>query len=291
MNKYSLTIILSLLLSAFTAHSASQQWMRFHCEEDTLKINNLLKKGFDSNIEDANELIAFYANELLGTHYVAHTLEGDKELLTINIDETDCTVFVETLYALARTTLNDRYSWRDFANNLESIRYRNGLMDGYASRLHYISDWIVDNTHRGNITEITSELPDVRYEIKTLDYMTSHRDSYPALSDSATYAELKSFEIGYRLHRFPYIKKESVDSKKIKEKLKTGDIIALVSKTEGLDVTHMAIIVQDEKGKFHMLHASSTKEEVVIEKDDLKETLRRNRNWIGIRIIRLKNNY
>lgn len=291
MNKYSLTIILSLLLSAFTAHSASQQWMRFHCEEDTLKINNLLKKGFDSNIEDANELIAFYANELLGTPYVAHTLEGDKELLTINIDETDCTVFVETLYALARTTLNDRYSWRDFANNLESIRYRNGLMDGYASRLHYISDWIVDNTHRGNITEITSELPDVRYEIKTLDYMTSHRDSYPALSGSATYAELKSFEIGYRLHRFPYIKKESVDSKKIKEKLKTGDIIALVSKTEGLDVTHMAIIVQDEKGKFHMLHASSTKEEVVIEKDDLKETLRRNRNWIGIRIIRLKNNY
>ncbi len=291
MNKYSLTFILSLLLSTFTLQSASQQWMRFHCQEDTMKINNLLKKGFDSNIEDANELITFYANELLGTPYVAHTLEGDEELLTINIDETDCTVFIETLYALARTTLNDRYSWRDFANNLESIRYRNGHMDGYASRLHYISDWIVDNTHRGNIKEITSELPDARYEIKTLDYMTSHRDSYPALSDSATYAELKSFEIGYRLHRFPYIKKESVDSKKIKEKLKTGDIIALVSKTEGLDVTHMAIIVQDEKGKFHMLHASSTEKKVVIEKDDLKETLRRNRNWTGIRIIRLKTGY
>ena len=131
------------------------------------------------------------------------------------------------------------------------------------------------------------------YARKVWDYDTSdyirRKNQEKAGSISRIYAD---GQLGWLIREvFPYIKKESVDSKKIKEKLKTGDIIALVSKTEGLDVTHMAIIVQDEKGKFHMLHASSTKEEVVIEKDDLKETLRRNRNWIGIRIIRLKNNY
>ena len=90
------------------------------------------------------------------------------------------------------------------------------------------------------------------------------------------------------MHRFPYVNKNSVNSNKVTEKLKSGDIIAIVTKTEGLDVSHMAIIVSDEKGKFHMLHASSDEKKVVIEKDDLKETLRRNRNSMGIRIIRLK---
>ena len=144
--------IITLLLSTIAVNAASQQWMRFHCEKDTAVINQLLKSGYDSKITDPGKLMAFYGNKLLGTPYVAHTLECDEgeELLTINIEELDCTTFVETLYALTRTTLNGRYSWRDFANNLESIRYRNGQIDGYAGRLHYISDWIIDNAHRGH---------------------------------------------------------------------------------------------------------------------------------------------
>lgn len=282
------TIISFFIAATATANAASQQWMRFHCENDTTTINLLLKNGYDSKITDPNELMVFYGKKLMGTPYVASTLEGDSEQLTINIEQLDCTTFVETLYALTRTTLNNRYSWRDFANNLEAIRYRNGHMDGYASRLHYISDWIINNNHRGLINEITSSIPDARYETKTLDYMTAHRDKYPALADSATFAQLKSFEIAYRMHRFPYINKNSIDSKKVKEKLKSGDIIALVTKTDGLDVSHMAIIVADEKGEFLMLHASLSKGEVVLEKDVLKESLRRNRNCTGIRIIRIK---
>ena len=259
-----LLTLLTILFATIAANAASQQWMRFHCANDTTEINQLLKKGYDSKISDPNELMIFYSHELMGTPYVAHTLEGDNELLTINIDQLDCTTFVETLYALTRTTLNGRYSWRDFANNLESIRYRNGQMDGYPSRLHYVSDWIIDNTHRGNIEEISSSIPNARYETKTLDYMSAHRNLYPALADSATFAQFKTFEIAYRMHRFPYVNKNSVNSNKVTEKLKSGDIIAIVTKTEGLDVSHMAIIVSDEKGKFHMLHASSDEKKVVI---------------------------
>ncbi len=286
---YIITSII-LLVSSMT-NAFSQQHMRFHCENDTIKINQLLKKGYDSKLTNSNELMVFYGNELIGTQYAAQTLEGENELLTINIDQLDCTTFVETLYALARTTLNGRYSWRDFANSLESVRYRNGQMNGYASRLHYFSDWVVDNSHRGNIVEVTSLLPDVRYEIRTLDYMSMHRDEYPALSDSATYAQLKSFEIAYRMHRFPYIRKDAVESKKIKEKLKVGDIVAFVTKTDGLDVSHMGVIVTDEKGMLHLLHASLKGGMVMIEKDDLKEMLRRNRNCTGVRIIRIKDTY
>ena len=97
------------------AQAATTVKMRFHCDGDTTLINELLMKGYKSGIHDANGLIEFYARQLLGTPYVAHTLEADEEILTINIHELDCLTFIETLYALTRATLNQRYSWRDYA--------------------------------------------------------------------------------------------------------------------------------------------------------------------------------
>ena len=151
-NRIRLYAIISIIAaSAIATHAATPRNMRHHCANDTTEINELLRRGYDSGITNPNKMIAQYARWLLDKPYVAHTLEGEQEMLTINIDELDCTTFVETLYALARTTLDKRYSWRDYAHNLESIRYRGGEIKGYASRLHYISDWIIDNNHRGNL--------------------------------------------------------------------------------------------------------------------------------------------
>lgn len=281
-------ILFALVLSfaSLSAFAIAPSDIRFHCNNDTLKINDLLRKGAECGKNNANELVAFYAKQLLGTPYVAHTLESDREWLTINIDELDCTTFVETLYALTRATLDMRRSWRDFARNIESIRYRNGELGDYSSRLHYVSDWIANNSHRGNIREVTSEIEGAKYEIKTINFMTANRDKYPQLADSAMFAKIKNFEIGYRMHRYPYLKKEWIDSKKTAAGLKNGDFVALISKTEGLDVSHMGIIIK-EGNSFKLLHASSKEKKVVLEKDDLKETLRRNRSCTGIRIIRI----
>ncbi len=270
------------------AQAASQQQMRFHCANDTTEINELLKKGYESGLKDANELVSYYAHELLGRPYVAHTLEGSPEQLTINIDELDCTTFVETLYALTRTTLNGRYSWRDFANCLENLRYRGGKMDGYASRLHYISDWSTDNTSRGNLKEITGDINGVQYKIKTINYMTTHRDLYPALADSATFERVRSSEIGYRNHRFPYIKREHLSSKNVKNALKSGDFVGLVTKMEGLDVSHMGIIEKDAKGDIYLLDASMSGKQVQLEKKNMYDMLRNSKNNIGIRVWRIK---
>ena len=97
-------IIILLLLavnSIFSSQAATPQEMRFHCANDTTKISELLRRGYESGIKDANQLVAQYGEWLMGTPYVAHTLEGDKEMLTINIDELDCTTFVETLSTLS----------------------------------------------------------------------------------------------------------------------------------------------------------------------------------------------
>ena len=284
--KKDILFALALSFASLSAFAIAPSDMRFHCNNDTLKINELLRKGAECGKNNANELVAFYAKQLLGTPYVAHTLESNREWLTINIDELDCTTFVETLYALTRATLDMRRSWRDFARNIESIRYRNGELGDYSSRLHYVSDWIANNSHRGNIREVTAEIDSAKYEIKTINFMTANRDKYPQLADSAMFAKIKNFEIGYRMHRYPYLKKEWIDSKKTAAGLKNGDFVALISKTEGLDVSHMGIIIK-EGNSFKLLHASSKEKKVVLEKDDLKETLRRNRSCTGIRIIRI----
>ena len=74
------------------------------------------------------------------TPYKAGTLEvDDTEDLIINCDEVDCTTFVE--YALAMALCpqqGDEMQEGDFARNLQRIRYRDGKIDGYTSRLHYI---------------------------------------------------------------------------------------------------------------------------------------------------------
>lgn len=271
-----------------TAEAITIEQMRFHCANDTVKINELLAAGKSSGLTDANELVCFYAHKLEGTPYVAHTLEGEEEKLTINIDELDCTTFVETLYALTRATLNGRDTWRDYASHLEDLRYRHGEIGDYSSRLHYMSDWIVDNTNRGNIVDVTSDIGCARYEIKTLDYMSTHRDSYPTLANDSIYEKIKNVEVGYRSHRFPYIKKEQLNSNDVKKVVKRGDFVGLVTKMNGLDLSHLGIIELDSKGNPVLLDASSIGKKVMLENVDLKTQLQKRQSNKGVRIFRMK---
>lgn len=271
------------------AQAASVQQMRFHCDQDTLRINQLLQDGLASHLKTANELVAYYADRLLGTPYVAHTLESDEERLTINIDELDCTTFIETLYALTRTTLTGRYSWRDYAANLENLRYRDGQMGDYSSRLHYISDWIVNNHARGNLVEVTADLPHATYMVKTIDFMTQHKDSYRSLKgDSAMVEKIRRFEMGYRNHRMPYLKKSWLGDKAVKAALRSGDFVGLVTKVEGLDISHLGIIHKDDKGEIYLLDASMSGGKVMLEKKNLRDHLSGNKSTcLGIRVFRI----
>ncbi len=285
--------ILFLLIAVLTScivstDAASIQHMRFHCEKDTIEINELLVQGAQSGLKTPNQLVAFYAQQLLGRPYVAHTLEGDTEMLTINIDQLDCTTFVETLYALARTTMSGRDSWRDFAANLENLRYRGGVMTDYSSRLHYISEWIVDNHARGNLVEVTADIPTAAYLTKTINYMSTHKDSYVSLkNDSAMVARIRNFEAGYHNHRMPYIKKQWLARKDVKAALKNGDFVGLVTKAEGLDISHLGIVFKDDKGEVYLLDASMGGKQVMLEPENMYSMLQHRKSNMGLRVFRI----
>ena len=117
--------------------------------------------------------------------------------------------------------------------------------------------------------------------------MSRNRSKYPALSDSATFEGIKNMEVGYRSHRFPYIKSARLSSKPIINALKGGDIVALTTKTNGLDVSHVGILVIEKDGP-HLLHASSKEDKVVIDKLPLTEYMRKAHQLTGIRVLRLQ---
>jgi hypothetical protein len=261
---------------------------RFHNEaEDTVRINAIL---LDTKAQKGNatpeERVAYIGKQFLGTPYKAGTLEGDEEVVTVNLDEMDCTTYVETVLALAYTIGEDRNSWHDFVYNLERLRYRNGEARNYASRLHYASDWIVDNVHRGNFKEVTGSLPLNESVVKTLDFMSRNRDKYPALQDQENYEGIRNAEIGYRNHKYPYIKSTKLMYKDVLSELKEGDVVLITTKTPGLDVQHMGILIM-ENGQPYLMHASSAAGAVIIDKTPLSDYLRRNRTATGIRVLRL----
>lgn len=281
-------IIIPILLSicAGTANAITTDYIRFHNEDsDTTRITTLLVNA--SKIKNPQERVAKIGKQFIGTPYVAHTLEGEKELLTVNLDELDCTTFVETVIAIAFTAGEGRTSWHDYIYNLERIRYRDGQIDGYTSRLHYISNWIIDNSHRGNFNEVTNIFPKYNYIERSISFMSENRDKYTAMKDSAVYEKIKNIELGYSNHRFPYIKTIDLNRKETKNALREGDIIALVTNMKNLDVTHMGIVIK-KNDEPYLLHASSSNGKVEISKLPLYEFMKRNRSLSGIRVIRLK---
>ncbi len=278
-----------LMMGGLLSQAATTAQMRFHCSGDTTTLDRLLLEGQQSGISQPEALVSFYAHKLLGTPYVAHTLEGDNEMLTINIDQLDCTTFVETLYALARTTLQGRQSWRDYAANLESLRYRGGVMGDYSTRLHYISLWIIDNFSRGNLVEVTPDLPHATTMVKTINFMSAHADSYQSLKgDSAMVMKIKRMEDGLRNHQMPYLKKMWLNKDDVRQALHAGDFVGLVTRIDGLDISHLGIIEKDENGEIYLLDASMSGGKVMIESEPLGRWLKSGKDTLGIRVFRLK---
>lgn len=155
-------------------------------------------------------------------------------------------------------------------------------MNGYASRLHYFSEWIANNEDKGLLKDITSEIGG-KPITKDINFMSTHRNLYPFLSDDDNYEKIKASE--------NYLNNESIcvlaqDEIEVNEHLiKSGDIIALTTSIEGLDVTHTGIALRKSDGRIYLLHAS-TVGEVVISKIPLADYLKKVKNNTGIMVAR-----
>ncbi|MGV8017833.1 MAG: N-acetylmuramoyl-L-alanine amidase-like domain-containing protein [Ignavibacteria bacterium] len=257
--------------------------------DDDYEIKAVKKKlkSFDRSLSDSDisDIIFTVGKSFIGTEYVAGTLDKNtkSEKLVIKISGLDCVTFVENTLAISRIIKRGNFDFDSYKDELTKIRYRDGEINGYSSRLHYFTDWIYDNEKKGIVADITKSIGGIPY-YKTINFMSSHADSYKQLADNSDIVdEMKDIEKKMNRRDLYYIKKSEVDD--YYESLQSGDIIATTTNIEGLDVTHTGFIYK-KNGKTHFLHASITKGEIIISKEELKEYLKGNKKQTGIIVAR-----
>ncbi|MDR0895473.1 MAG: DUF1460 domain-containing protein [Prevotellaceae bacterium] len=226
--------------------------------------------------------------QFLNVPYVAHTLEvNNDEELVINSDEVDCTTFVEYTLAMSLCPVVDgEISEIDFIDKVQALRYRNGKVDGYTSRLHYTTEWINHAIARGYLTDITA-LHSADTQTVSLSYMSSHPDLYKQLRTSpANVTKMKSIEQTLSGQVVHYLPKEKLPDNGFVW-IKNGDMIAITTRIPGLDISHLGIAFY-VRGTLCLLHASSAEKKVVVSKLSLSRMLKNNKNSTGIRVLRIK---
>ena len=256
-----------------------------YTKNDSLVYVNCINKLKVDSALPINELMIKVALYFKDTPYVASTLERNtKEQLVVNLREVDCTTFVETCIALSLTLKSGDYSFSNYCNKLEKLRYRDGKIDDYTSRLHYVSDWIQDNAKI--LKDETQSLGGI-LETKKIDFMSTHTDSYKHLKDDKSLQEkMKMIENDINRRGTCYVLEKNMIAEKT-DNIKDGDIIAFATSIAGLDYSHIAIAYH-YKGKLTFIHASTRTMMVTIEGLSLSDYCNNSKKCTGISVFRLK---
>lgn len=223
------------------------------------------------------------AKFFLGVPYVGKTLEYEPERLIVNLREMDCMTFVENVLALAEASASGTPSWQTYLEKLQQIRYRDGKIEDYTSRLHYTSDWIYENEKKGLIADITKEIGGVSLAMD-VSFVSTHPESYMQLQSHPEYIAVmakKEKEINSR--QYYYIPKEEIDKREAQ--IRTGDIVCFVTSIKGLDISHVGII-HKEGDKMTFIHASSGKKRVIINEESLQDYVLGIKKSKGIMVLR-----
>ncbi|WP_435182333.1 N-acetylmuramoyl-L-alanine amidase-like domain-containing protein [Cellulophaga omnivescoria] len=237
-----------------------------------------------SNASNFGDSLVAIGKTFLKTPYVAKTLEiGEKESLVVNLHGLDCTTFVENVLAFGLISRTDSLNFTAFTNTLQKIRYRDGNLNGYGSRLHYFTEWIFNNETKGLVKNITNQIGG-KIVKKEINFMGTHRDLYPFLKNDGNYNTILKTEEALNQNEFCVLAQEDIAANE--HLIKTGDIIALATSINGLDVTHTGIAIRAEDGRIHMLHASTGSMQVEVTKLPLVDYLKKIKSNIGIMVAR-----
>ena len=277
MKRLIIYIIGIMLVQGMKAQTTYQQ-------ADSLKICQLLRQA---NRETS---VLWLARQFLGVPYVAHTLEvNDDERLVINTRQLDCTTLVETVAALKLCTQAGKHGFADYLNTLRQLRYRQGRMAGYPSRLHYFTDWIRDKVAMQLVTDIQQPNPPFSaVQTVNVDYMSTHTSAYKALKASAALVpEIRAAEQSLTGMKVRYIPKRSLrNSALLRKVIKDGDILAITCNKKGLDIAHLGFAVWRSNG-LHLLNASMIHKKVIEEPMTLYQYMQKHKTHTGIRVVRI----
>ena len=262
-----------------------------YTQQDSLRVVELLRDG--ARQPQGTNLMLYFGHSLLDVPYVGRTLEvNPREELVVNLRELDCTTFVETVLALTLTTRQGGRKWDDYCQTLTRIRYRGGQMKGYVSRNHYFTQWIESNVKLGLISERMGTKDDKYFPFTAtqhinVHYMSQHPDLYPMLKGKQDdIARIRRYEEEINGTAVRYIPSRLLGrDRKTLRYVEDGDILALVTSRDGLDISHVGIAEWGSDGKLHLLNASSIYKKVVLDDISLYEYMMKYDHRLGIRAL------
>jgi len=272
--KTKITIAIIFILAILTVYSKSLMFDKI--------ISSLIQNDIKSL--DIGERIKFIGIEFLDIPYIGGTLDSNHvEKCTVDLENLDCVTFMESTLALANNIRHNRNTFDDLVKQIEKTRYRNGINKGYISRLHYTSDWIIENTKNGYIKDITKELGGKKFN-PNVYYMSQFPYKYKQLKDKPDLV-VEIAKIEKKINQYQLFEIDKNKVLEIENNLKSGDLIAIRTNIKGLDYSHVGIAYKNEKGILKLMHASSSKKKVVIDVQ-LSEYLSSNKSATGITILR-----
>ena len=257
-------------------------------KESVEKYSKISKELLANRDKSVPELMIIAAKQMLGTEYVAGSLEQVPEKLKVSLVETDCILFVETCLAMAVNAKKGNDSPDSLCAFIQGTRYRNGVVDGYTSRLHYTSEWIRQGEANGIFREITDVLSGENLSGQRFSYMSEHTGAYKQIKDNpAEIAKIAKMEESLNRYTDYYVIPKA-EVKKMEHLLKDGDILGFNSNVKGLDIAHVALVYHKENGEVGFIHASQVDGKVVIDEKSIHDYVNSRKSNDGIRIIRVK---
>lgn len=254
--------------------------------DDEVICRRIFSHAFEHKLGEKpiGEIIVEVGRQFLGAPYEAHTLDqsGTEHLVT-NLRSFDCVTFVENVLALSRCIKTGILSPDAYRKQLTAMRYRRGIINGYASRLHYFTDWIRENERGGILHDVSRQLGGVAYK-KAMSFMTGHRPLYAKLADDSSFIALREREDSLRHSPGFYLPRTILED--ATSTFRNGDIIGITPADSTLDVSHTGFAVRMDNGAIHYMHAPDVRGHVRISAEPLATYVKKKKAWTGVIIAR-----
>jgi hypothetical protein len=254
--------------------------------EDRLVCNKIFSFAFEQKLieKPMGRVITTIGQKFLGKPYAGGTLDSTiDEHLVVNLRGFDCVTFIENVLALSRAIKSNTLTFDAYKQHLQAVRYRSGIINGYSSRLNYFSEWITDNQKKRILADVTKVLGGIPYR-KTIHFMTGHRSLYKQLGSDSVFTAIGIIEKELSALPLYYIPKRNVAA--IESRINDGDIIAITTNVNGLDISHTGIAIRNKDGSLHLLHAPDTNGIIRVTAETLSKHLLAHKNQTGIVVAR-----
>ena len=263
-------------------------------EEDWAIARRTLSWALEERLHDRpiGEVVTAIAHSFVGTPYEPGTLEiAGPERLVVNLRAFDCVTFVEHVLVLARLTLasgpdlleSEAALRESYRSELRRLRYRDGILAGYPSRLHYFSEWIRDAEAKGVVRSVARDLEGV-LDPRPIHFMSENPGAYRQLGDDGDILRaIREMEEELTTQPRYYIPESRIEDRE--GGIEDGDVIAAVSTLDGLDIAHTGIAVW-RGNRLHLLHAPLVGDSVEISEQPLAERIQGFSSQMGIMVAR-----